>query len=165
MNVSGFYDLLGLSTDHIATSENATLLWSQQNFTPAQRAIVMKYMQYIYTNFTKGVAEARKMTVEAVDKIGKGRVWTGAQAKNLGLVDEVGGLDRAVAVARELAKIDPQKKVKLVRFPEEKPLWRQLLPGEDSQAALAGALGAELRRLTQVADPVQARMPFDLQIR
>ena len=57
----------------------------------------------MYTSFTKGVAEGRDMSVEAVDKIGKGRVWTGAQGKELGLVDELGDLDRAVEVAKQLA--------------------------------------------------------------
>src|SRR5713226_5067424 len=53
-NVSGLYSLLGLSTDHLASSENATLLWEQQNFTPAQRELVMRFMRDTYTSFTKG---------------------------------------------------------------------------------------------------------------
>src|SRR5271169_6785194 len=90
-NVSGLYEMLGLSTDSIATSDNATIYSAQQNFTPAQQKLVQKSLQDVYASFTKGVAEGRGMSVEAVDKIGKGRVWTGAQAKELGLVDELGG--------------------------------------------------------------------------
>ena len=104
-NVSGLYNLLGISTDSIATSDNATLFSEQQNFSPAQRAYIEKSLQETYADFTKGVAAGRKMTVEAVDKIGKGRVWSGAQAKELGLVDELGGLDRAIEVAKDLAHI------------------------------------------------------------
>ena len=94
-NVSGLYNLLGISTDYVATSDNATLFSAQQNFTPAQREYIEKSLNETYAEFTKGVASGRNMSVEAVDKIGKGRVWTGAQAKQLGLVDELGGVDRA----------------------------------------------------------------------
>src|ERR1700677_1032455 len=105
MNVAGLYNLLGMSTDSVTTSDNATMFSAQQNFTPAQRAYIQKSLDETYADFTKGVAEGRKMTVEAVDKVGKGRVWSGSQAKELGLVDELGGLDRAVEVAKGLANI------------------------------------------------------------
>lgn len=166
MNISGLYSLLGLSTDHIAIHENSTLNWPQQNFTESQRAIIRKFMQDIYTNFTRGVAEGRKMSVEAVDKIGKGRVWTGEQAKGLGLVDEVGGFDRALAAAKQLAKIDADAQVQIVRFPEEKPFLLELMETwGQTRTDVAGSVAAELRRLVRLAEPVQARMPFDLVIR
>src|SRR6202789_3908672 len=88
LNVSGLYNLLGMSTDSVATSDNASLFSAQQNFTPAQRDYIQKSLDQTYADFTKGVATGRKMTVEAVDKIGKGRVWSGSQGKELGLVDE-----------------------------------------------------------------------------
>ena len=127
--------------------------------------MVLKFMQDVYTSFTKGVAEGRKMSVEAVDKIGKGRVWTGAQARDLGLVDEVGDFSRAVAAAKELAKIDTKTKVKLARFPEEIPWWKRWLSEDRSQADLVRGVGTELRRLVRAGSTVQARMPLDLTIR
>ncbi len=164
-NLAGLYALLGLSTDHLASSESATLLWEQQNFTAAQREVVLKFMRDIYARFTQGVAEGRKMSVEAVDKIGKGRVWTGAQAKDLGLVDEVGDFNRAVAVAKELAKIEAKTRVKLVRYPEEIPWWKRWLSEDESQVDVIGRIRIEMQRLVRARSSVQARMPFDLTIR
>ncbi|MGH9709085.1 MAG: signal peptide peptidase SppA, partial [Candidatus Acidiferrales bacterium] len=105
MNISGLYQLLGVSTDYVATSDNATLYSSQQDFTPAQQQMIQKMLQDIYASFTHGVAEGRKLPIETVQKIAKGRVWSGEQAKELGLVDDLGGADRAVTVAKELAHI------------------------------------------------------------
>jgi protease-4 len=164
MNIAGFYNLLGLSTDHIATSENATILWPQQNFTPAQREAIMKMMEEIYANFKKGVAEGRKMKLEDVERIGRGRVWTGAQGKGNGLVDEIGGFDRALALAKQLAKIPPDRKVRLVRFPVEKTLFETIMERLQSQAAVTDAVARQFRH-SAAAEPVQARMPFGIVVR
>jgi protease IV len=165
LNISGLYGLLGLSTDYVATSDNATMFWDQQNFTPAQRASIQKSLEETYRSFLERVADGRKMSVEAVDKIGKGRIWTGEQAKNIGLVDELGGLDRAIAVARDLAHIPAGKRVRIVRIPEERTLFEILFERERPQELGAGSLEAVVRRLAGVAEPVQARMPFELRIR
>jgi protease IV len=166
LNLSGFFSLLGLSTDYVATSDNATLFSSQQNFTPAQREAIQKGMQDIYGQFTQGVADGRKMPVEAVDKIGKGRVWTGAQAKNLGLVDELGGLDRAIELAKQLAGIPASKSVRIERLPEEKTFLEMLLTRDRSGALFdAATLEEKIRWIARIAEPVQARMPFELVIR
>jgi len=164
-NISGLFDLVGLSTDRLYTSENATFLSEQQNFTPAQKETVQKFMQQIYDDFTHGVADGRKMKLEEVQKIAKGRVWTGAQGKGIGLVDEVGGFDRALKITLEQAKLDPSQPVKLVRFPEEKPLWKQLLSTEDSQAIRMGLAAEKIRKWIREKPSVQARMPFDIEIR
>lgn len=165
LNVSGLYNLLGMTTDYIATSDNATMFWDQQNFTPTQRAAIQKLLDEIYKDFTEGVASGRHMSVEAVDKIGKGRIWTGAQAKNLGLVDELGGLDRALEVAKQLAHIPADRSIRIVRFPEEKTFLQQLLEREKEQTAHTESLEAVLRRIVGVMEPVQARIPFELHIR
>jgi protease-4 len=190
-NISGLYNLLGLSTDSIATSDNATLFSSQQNFTPAQRAWVEKSLADTYAQFTKGVAEGRGMSVEAVDKIGKGRVWSGTQAKELGLVDELGGIDTAIRVAKDLAHISAAERVRIVRFPEEKTFLQQFferqremttdeksgeLTSQRAAAALNGALygipaaspnsvDAFVRRIIGRMDIVQARIGYELHIR
>jgi len=185
-NVSGLYNLLGLSTDSIATSDNATLFSSQQNFTPAQRAWVEKSLADTYAQFTKGVAEGRGMSVEAVDKIGKGRVWSGTQAKELGLVDELGGIDTAIRVAKGLAHISAAERVRIVRFPEEKTFLQQFFERQremttdeksgEAAAALNGALSgipnaspnsidAFVRRIIGRMDIVQARIGYELHIR
>ena len=165
MNVSGLYSLLGMSTDSVATSDNASLFSAQQNFTPTQREYVQKSLDQTYADFTKGVAAGRKMTVEAVDKIGKGRVWSGSQGKALGLVDELGGLDRAVEVAKELANIPAGEAVRLVRYPEERSFIQQLLQREKDTMNESQSLESMLRHIVSQMEPVQARVPYELHIR
>jgi protease-4 len=165
LNISGLYDLLGLSTDYVATSDNATMFWDQQSFTPAQRASIQKSLEETYRSFLERVADGRKMSVEEVDKIGKGRIWTGEQAKGIGLVDELGGLDRAIAVARDLAHIPAGKSVRIVRLPEERTLFEIFFERERPQELRANSLEAVVRRLAGVTEPVQARIPFELKIR
>jgi protease IV len=165
MNVSGLYSLLGMSTDSVATSDNASLFSAQQNFTPTQREYIQKSLDQTYADFTKGVAAGRKMTVEAVDKIGKGRVWSGSQGKALGLVDELGGLDRAVEVAKELANIPAGEAVRLVRYPEERSFFQQLLQREKDTMNESQSLESMLRHIVSQMEPVQARVPYELHIR
>jgi protease IV len=165
MNISGLYSLLGLSTDSVQTSDNASLFSAQQNFTPAQRDYIVKSLNETYADFTKGVAAGRKMTVEAVDKVGKGRVWSGAQAKEIGLVDQLGGLDRAVEVAKQLANIPAGESVKLIRYPEEKSFFQQLMQRERDTMSESQSLDSMLRHIVSQMEPVQARVPFELHIR
>jgi protease IV len=165
MNVSGLYNLLGMSTDSVATSDNASLFSAQQNFTPAQRDYIQKSLNETYAEFTKGVATGRKMTVEAVDKVGKGRVWSGSQAKEIGLVDELGGLDRAVQVAKELANIPAGDSVRLVRYPEERNFFQQLMQREKDTTSESQSLESMLRHIVNQMEPIQARVPYELHIR
>jgi protease IV len=165
MNISGLYSLLGMSTDSVQTSDNASLFSAQQNFTPAQREYIEKSLNETYADFTKGVAAGRKMTVEAVDKVGKGRVWSGAQAKEIGLVDQLGGLDRAVEVAKQLANIPAGESVRLVRYPEEKSFFQQLMQRERDTMNESQSLDSMLRHIVSQMEPVQARVPFELHIR
>ncbi|MFZ0519932.1 MAG: signal peptide peptidase SppA [Candidatus Acidiferrales bacterium] len=166
LNISGLYNLLGISTDYVATSDNATLFSDQQNFSPAQRAYIEKSLNETYADFTKGVAAGRKMPVEAVEKVAKGRVWSGSQAKQLGLVDELGGLDRAIEVAKGLSGIPASESVRIVRYPVEKSFFEQLLEREkDNNMSESASLESVLRHIVSQMEPVQARMPYELHIR
>ncbi len=166
LNLAGLYNLLGLSTDRVTTSENATLFSDQQNFTPAQRAFIQKTLQQTYADFTRGVAAGRHLSLDAVEKIAKGRVWTGAQAKELGLVDELGGLDRAIGVAKQLAHIPASEPVHLLRLPRQKNLFEQLFEREaDLMHSQTPSLDDAVRQATGVTDLVQARVPEVLRIR
>jgi protease-4 len=156
LNLLGLYQKLGLSKDYLATSENSTLDYPFQNFTPAQRESILKYMRDIYGNFIQGVAEGRKMKVEAVDKIGQGRVWSGERARQLGLVDELGGLDAAITAAKALAKIPASERVSLIYLPPPKSLFetiRDLLDGMG-----VWTRGATLRRQLEYVEAL-ARTP------
>jgi len=165
LNVSGLFNLLGVSTDYVATSDNATLFSAQQNFTPAQRDYIEKSLHETYDEFTKGVAAGRKMSVEAVDKVGKGRVWSGAQAKDLGLVDELGGTDHAIEVAKRLAHIPASDSVRIVRLPEEKTFFQQLFEREKEQMNESRSLEATLQHILGLMEPIQARLPYELHIK
>jgi protease-4 len=166
MNLSGLYHMLGLSVDYVATSDNATLFSNQQNFTPAQQAYIQKSLQETYQRFTQTVAADRHMSVEAIDKIAKGRVWTGTQAKELGLVDYLGGLDRAIAVAKQLANIPGRQSVSILRLPRKKSLLEQLLNLEENQmSGRTPSLASVLQRIVGNMALVQARVPYVLHIR
>jgi len=88
-----------------------------QGFTPSQRAAYSAWMDRIYDGFVQRVADGRKLPVERVREIAKGRVWTGLQAKDIGLVDKLGGFDTAVAEARRLAGLKPDRTINL-RWPQ-----------------------------------------------
>src|ERR1700733_3799730 len=165
LNVSGLFNLLGVSTDYVATSDNATLFSAQQNFTPAQREYIEKSLHETYDDFIKGVAAGRKLPIDAVDKIGKGRVWSGSQAKGLGLVDELGGTDRAIEVAKQLAHIPASDPVRLVRLPEEKTFFQQLFERQKEQMSESESLQATLQHILGLMEPIQARLPYELHIK
>ena len=152
-NILGLYEKLGLSTDFVATTENSTLEYPFQNFTPAQREVVLRNMRGTYNDFLQGVAAGRHMKVEDVDKIAQGRVWTGERARQLGLVDELGGLHTAIARARELAKIPADEKVNLLLLPPHRSFFERLLEssGEDSAFASSASLRVWLGKLESLA--------------
>jgi protease IV len=164
-NLAGLYNMLGISTDSVATSDNATLFSDEQNFSPVQREYIERSLQDTYTEFTEGVAAGRRMSVDAVDKIAKGRVWSGVQAKEIGLVDDLGGLDRAVEIAKQLAHIPRAQSVQLVQYPPEKTFWQLLLEHDWDESSRAMSLKQQLEKIVSVMEPVQARVPFDLRIR
>jgi len=163
-NLSGLYDMIGYTADQVQTSDNASLFSERQNFTPVQRERIQAMMNTLYQQFCKGVADGRHMKVERVNEIGRGRVWTGAQGKDLGLVDEIGGLTRAISVARGLANVPTGARVELVYFPREKPFLESLLFGEEKPAGTT--VVAHLRSIaTRLSAPMELRMPFELDIR
>lgn len=142
-NLRGLYEKLGLSKDFITTTENSTFDWPFQNFTPAQREALQKAMREIYASFIRGVAEGRRMDVNAVDKIGQGRVWSGERARQLGLVDELGGLDTAIAAAKTLAKIPPAEQVSLIYLPRPRPLFERIRELAGASVSRAGVVPRE----------------------
>jgi protease-4 len=164
LNISGLYKLLGLSTDYYANSPNATLLYEQQNFSPEQRKVIERFMYDNYEQFKQGVAEGRNLDLKKVEEIARGRVWTGAQAKEHGLIDEFGGMDRALALARELAGIGADERVRILRLPAERSLFDVLF------SALPGTVRSEsaierLQRAARTPPWLEARMPFELEVR
>jgi len=114
---------------------NAGILSSQAAFTEDERARMLANIQAIYGRFVARVADGRKMKPEAVDAIGGGRVWTGAQAQGHGLVDQLGGLVEAIEQARQMAKLPADAPARLVRG-RFKPMAAELADRLDPAAAL-----------------------------
>jgi len=115
---------------------------SSQGFTPQQRAEFGQWMDGIYEGFVTRVSTGRKIPAERVREIAKGRVWTGAQAKELGLVDELGGFHEAVLKAKALAKIPAGEQVKLKKFPGEKSTFEAFAEAFGVSAASVRTLAA-----------------------
>ncbi|MGB6482401.1 MAG: signal peptide peptidase SppA [Candidatus Acidiferrales bacterium] len=171
MNIAGLYGLLGVSTDYVATGDNATLYSDQQDFTPAQQQTVQKMLNDVYSNFTSGVAAGRNLPIATVDRIAKGRVWSGEQAKGLGLVDELGDTERAVDVAKQLAHISANESVEIVRLPKPQSLFDFLVARAQGDVMVSqGAYSSAqllIQRLSAMvrSEPVRVQMPFTLTIR
>jgi len=178
----GFYDWLGISNEYVLRGKNAGMFRETEKFSDDERA---KFEDWIkttyYQDFVPKVAKGRKKDAESIDAVGQGRVWTGAQAKDRGLVDDFGGLDKAIEVAKELAKIPKDKGVERVILPYPQTFLQQLLSGAndssntkvEQQRAIAAALPEDAKRaLRYMALMDQMRngevmllMPFDIRIR
>jgi protease-4 len=141
-------DRVGIGSDSVRTNPNADAWSINQPFTDEQHAHVEAEADLFYTDFIERVAHGRKMTVEAVDAIARGRVWTGADALERGLVDELGGLRTAITRAKVLAGLEPDADVRLVSYPGSS-LMDMLRPKPSSQPAAASlpeAVGALIGR-------------------
>jgi protease-4 len=141
-------DRLGVGSDSVRTNPNADAWSINQPFTDEQHAHVEAEADLFYTDFVERVAQGRKMTVEAVDAIARGRVWTGADALERGLVDELGGLRTAITRAKVLAGLEPDADVRLVSFPGSSMLdfLRPKPSSQPAAASLPDAVGALLGR-------------------
>jgi len=115
--LGGTLDKLGLNMDAVSEGRYALLQSPAHPFSPEERAKIEELMQATYDAFVRKAADARQKTTDEIDAIARGRVWTGQQAKAIGLVDELGGLTRAIALAKARAGIDAAAEVELVIYP------------------------------------------------
>ena len=127
LNMKGFYNKIGLTKEIIAHGQNATLYSDYSGFTPTERERVEKMMKTVYKDFVNKAATGRDKSFDDIDEIAQGRVWTGKQAKALGLVDEFGGLDTALSIAKEQAGFAADDKVNLIVLPRQKPFLEELM--------------------------------------
>jgi len=127
LNIRGFYEWIGANVDGMKVGENADIMAETTSLTPQQEATMKEWMQVVYDDFVKAVAKGRKKTYEEIEPLARGRVWTGAQAKERGLVDELGGLDKAIELAKAQAGISGDHQ--LVVFPRQKNFFEALAEG------------------------------------
>jgi protease-4 len=178
----GFYDWLGISNEYVLRGKTAGMFRETEKFSDEERA---KFEEWIkttyYQDFVPKVAKGRNKDAQYIDSIAQGRVWTGQQAKDRGLVDDFGGLDKAIEVAKQLAKIPADKGVERVILPYPQTFLQQLLNGSnenvntqvEQQRAVYAALPEDARRALrymQLMDRMKNGesmflMPFDLRIK
>jgi protease-4 len=154
--LEGTLNKIGVTTGTVATGANATIYSPFEPFTPGQRTRLQDQIQGFYENFIEKAAESRKTTPERIDAVARGRVWTGRQAREHGLVDALGGLDTAVRIAKERAKIPADEDVELVAYPRRRSLYEaitDLSGGLSVWTALAG--GAEQRAVSALTAPAR----------
>jgi protease IV len=149
--VDGTLKKLGMNMEAVSQGRYANLYSPIRPFSPEERAKIQEQMQATYDAFVEKAAAGRHTTPEKIDAVAQGRVWTGQQAKEIGLVDELGGLDRALALAKEQARIARDSEVELVIYPPKRSLYESLASfgGTESGALLSTFLGIGDRRSLQ----------------
>ena len=163
-NMQGLFNKkLGITFDEAMTNKNGDYIPVTKPLSSYQTLVLQRNVDHIYDVFTGKVAAGRKMSQKAVDSIGQGRIWSGIDAKAIGLVDEMGGLTKAVETAAELAKL---KDYRLVSLPEQKEWFEELidqLTGNDPSARIREVLGEDyayyqyLKEIREMKG-IQARM-------
>jgi protease-4 len=142
--VQGTLDKLGVNSASVSQGRLAEIYSPFRPFSAAERARVEEQLQATYELFLDRVATGRGQDAQKVDGVAQGRVWTGRQARELGLVDELGGLNDAIRIARERAKLDPRRDAELVVYPPRRSLVEVL--ANPFGAGAASGLGMLIRR-------------------
>ena len=168
--LKGLYEKIGITKEILTRGRYADLFSEYRPWDDEERAKFRGLMVSFYEEFIKKVAEGRKKSYEDVDAVAQGRVWTGNEALRHGLVDKLGGLDVAVGLAKERAKIAPGQEVNLVVVPERKGLLETILERQEEEVGESVMLPREMRDFLRWArylgdGQLAARLPFDLKIR
>ncbi|MBK6931011.1 MAG: signal peptide peptidase SppA [Saprospirales bacterium] len=164
---------LGITVDTVRTGRYSAFGTPFYDFSPEESQIVQSRVEWIYQDFLQKVAKGRDMTPETVDAIAQGRVWSGLKAREIGLVDDMGGLDRALASAARMAKLE---KYRIVEYPRTKTALEQLIEkfdqGKNSDDEIrAWLIRSELGDMYPVYKTlrdyrknqgIQARLPYEL---
>ena len=159
---------LGINVERISVGANAGMYSFFQAPTPGQRAAVGRELDNVYADFTRQVREARKLDATKLDAAARGRVFTGTEAKRAGLVDELGGLQLALSIAKAKAGIDESRGIEIRRYPIEGDRWQKVidrvlrLTGIDVRGPQVRApreVRETLARFGVVARPGNVRLP------
>lgn len=157
---TGFWNKVGLSWDEVHNGANATMFTGVEDYTPAEWQRFQTWLDRVYVDFTSKVADGRKLPAGKVQEIAKGRIWSGEDAKALGLVDELGGFDTALNLAKKAANIAEKEEVKIVRFPRQKTLFESIMAREGADNSDKEAVGAmaAIGEMLRIAQPVAREM-------
>jgi len=162
-------DKLGITVDTVLTNTYSDLGSQYRPMAKAEYEVIQEGVEDIYDVFISHVSEGRNMTKADVDSIGQGRVWSGVNAKKIGLIDEFGGLNRAIDIAAEKAGL---KKYKIIDLPEQEDFMEKILndlSGQASGSIIKEHLGESYRYYKNLQDiiktkGIQARMPFYVEV-
>ncbi|MBL4668107.1 MAG: signal peptide peptidase SppA, partial [Flavobacteriales bacterium] len=169
-NMQGFFNnKLGITFDGVKTNEHANIMSVFKPLTAEEKDIIQLGVEKIYDDFITKVAAGRGMTKNQIDSIGQGRVWVGLDALEIGLVDEIGGISRAIEIAQDLAKLENYE---LENYPKRKNPVEEFikeLSGEIETKMIKNKLGENYKYYQKMESitkqtGVVARMPFDMDI-
>src|SRR5437870_8341006 len=182
--VKGFYDWIGVTNEYVVRGKNAGMFRETEKFNDSERAKFQEFLRNTYEDFITKVGKGRNKEKDYIDSIGQGRVWTGSQGKEKGLVDEYGGLDKAIEMAKQLAKIPAEQSIQRVIMPQPPSFFDQLMNSDDGdadassaqvrqQAAVLEAMPVDVRRALRYAQLLDRSrsgeaiymLPFDLRIK
>jgi protease-4 len=182
--LGGTFDKIGITTDVVSRGANAGVFSLTQPFSESEKKAVTALMQDVYDQFLDKALAGRKkagkeMTRDQLVKLAGGRIWTGRQAKENGLIDEVGTLDDAIAAAKKLADLPEDKELELLILPKSKSFIDVLLESKSDASLMAGPEGRLLRELPELArklrpagallqlrsEPVWVTMPYLIDVK
>ncbi|MFP4017769.1 MAG: signal peptide peptidase SppA [Bacteroidales bacterium] len=162
-------DKLGIYMDVAKTNKHSDIGNPFRSLTDYEKQVIKNGIEDVYDNFVGRVADGRNMTKEEVDEIGQGRVWSGIDAKNIGLVDLFGGLDKAIEIAGEKAKIEKYRVVELPELKDPFDQFMKQIKGGAKTRIIKNALGDEYTYYEQLEEVknmsgIQARIPYKIEI-
>jgi len=168
-NTKGLLNKIGITTDRVKTNEFADFPSFDRPFSNNEKQLMQAYIERFYGTFLTRCAEGRGTTIEAIDEVGQGRVWSGENALDINLVDKLGGIDDAIAIAANMAGIEEYR---LKELPEVlSPLEQIMKDMSDNAYAKFGKVifGEQYHVLKtikeiQTAYPIQARIPYDINL-
>jgi len=168
-NIKGLTDKLGVTFDGVKTNKMSDAISVNRQFTPEERDLMQNYVNRGYELFVKRCAEGRKMTTDQIKAIAEGRVWTGEDAIKIGLVDKIGGLNDAIKLAVEKAKL---KSYYINEYPEKEDFTTKFLKNltkDIESRVMKVQLGEQYNILKQIQQAtkmngIQARLDYNLTI-
>ena len=171
MLTRGFWNKLGVTWDDVRTSKHSALWSTHHDYEGSGYERFQATLDRIYEDFTEKVAAGRDLDLDQVLELARGRIWTGEDAKELGLVDELGGYETALRLVREAIGVEPDAPIRIKRFPRKRSTWELFLgqPPDSSEDAAIRALARALKgiqptvrvlkRLGLIDEPVGLIMP------
>ncbi|HCY00085.1 MAG TPA: signal peptide peptidase SppA, partial [Bacteroidales bacterium] len=165
----GMNKKLGITVDVVKTNKNADFGSVFRPLTAEERAIFQLGVEDVYSTFIGHVAEGRNITVEQVDEIGQGRVWSGANAMDINLIDEFGGLQRAIEIAAERAGLENYRIAELPKQADPFEALVKQLTGSAKANILKNELGDSYKHIERLKDiaaskGIMARIPYDIEL-